>query len=195
MPRPELTFDPKHHRYYLDEQEVPSVTRVLEPMQELDGIPKDILEQARIRGQHVHAACHMLVAKTLEWRTLDPTLMPYVSACDKFLKENEIKVLVAEKQMADPGLKFAGTLDVLGIFRRNPCIFDWKSTATMPRTAGPQTAAYDYLYRRSMGGRPMRRFGVQLLDDGTYKLFPFEDPRDWSWFASALNIWHWRNER
>jgi hypothetical protein len=188
-----LRFEPDGHRYYLGEHQVPSVTDVLEPLQALDGIPPRALEHARIRGQHVHTACHLMVHKLLEWSTLDPQLVGYVEAAKKFLEENEIKVLVSEYRMADEGLKVAGTLDVIGVFKRNTCVFDWKSTETMPRTAGPQTAAYDHLYRRNLGGRPMKRYGVQLFAEGKYKLYPYDDPRDWTWFVSALNLWHWRN--
>ena len=39
----------------------------------------------------------------------------------------------------------------------------------------------------------MKRYGVQLKADGTYKLYPYEDRRDMTWFTSALNLWHWRN--
>lgn len=190
---PELSFDAETHTYAIKGKAVPSVSAVLEPLQELDGIPRDVLEHARILGQHVHTACAMMVNKVLEWRTLDLKLVPYVQAAKKFIEENEIKVLAAEYRMADDGLKFAGTLDLLGVFRRYTCVFDWKATSMMPRTAGPQTAAYDHLYRRNLGGRPMKRYGVQLLETGDYKLFPFEDPRDFTWFVSALNIWHWRN--
>ena len=190
---PSLKFDPDGHRYYLGEQRLPSVTEVLEPLQLLDGIPPAVLEAARIRGQHVHTACHLMVHKQLEWATLDPQLVGYVAAAQKMIAECEVKVLVSEHRMADAGLKIAGTLDILGIMRRHTCLFDWKSTETMPRTAGPQTAAYDHLYRRTFGGRPMKRYGVQLKADGTYKLYPYEDPRDMTWFTSALNLWHWRN--
>lgn len=188
-----LEFDAATHTYMLNGRRCPSVTEVLQPLQLLDGIPPDILEAARIRGQHVHTAVHMMIHKTLEWRTLDPQLVGYVQAAKKFLDEADVKVLVSEYRMADEGLKVAGTLDIIGILKRATCLFDWKSTATMPRTAGPQTAAYDHLYRKNLGGRPMRRYGVQLFADGSYKLHAYDDPRDFTWFTSALNIWHWRN--
>jgi hypothetical protein len=190
---PGLTFDAKLHRYYLKDKRVPSVSEVLEPLLELDGIPRDVLEAARITGQHVHHAVHLMVNKQLEWGTLDPALVNYVAAARLFLAENDVKVLASEYRMADEGLRVAGTLDLLGIIKRYTAVFDWKVTATMPRTAGPQTAAYDHLYRKNLGGRPMRRYAVQLFDDGTYELFPQEDPRDMTWFTSCLNIWHWRN--
>lgn len=191
----QLRFDPEAHHYYLNDKRIPSVSEVLEPLQELDGIPRHVLEAAREVGVAVHHAIALDLQKNLNWPKLDPKLANYVLAARKFVQECDFKVLVVEKHMADPGLKFGGTLDTAGIFRRANAIVDWKVTAAMPRTAGPQTAAYDYLYRRTLGGRPYKRYGVQLFDDCSYKIFPFEDSRDWSWFASCLNIWHWRNQR
>jgi hypothetical protein len=136
-----------------------------------------------------------MIHKALEWSTLDQSYVNYVVAARKFLRELEVKVLVSEYRMGDEAMKVAGTLDVLGIIKRNTWVVDWKAVAMVPRTAGPQTAAYDWLYRRQMGGgsRPMKRAAVQLLPNGEYKLYPFEDTRDLNVFFSALNIWHFRN--
>jgi hypothetical protein len=190
-----LEFRPDDHTYYIEERQVPSVSSVLEPLNQLDGIPPSTLERARLLGQHAHKAIALMLYKALEWRKLDPVLVPYCMAAQKFVKEADVRVLSIEHRMGDPGLKFAGTLDLLGIMGKYTCVYDWKCVDTMPRTAGPQTAAYDYLYRRNTGSRPLKRYGVQLFSDGTYKLFPFEDPRDWNFFQSALNIWHWRNSK
>jgi hypothetical protein len=195
IPERGFFFDGAAHAYYLNRERLPSVTEVLEPLQELDGIPKATLAAARIRGQHVHHAVHLMIHKTLVWEQLDPKLVGYIQAAKSCIQENSIRVLVSEYRMHDPALKVAGTLDILGIMGRYTGIFDWKSAEIMPRTAGPQTAAYDQLYRRNLGGerRGFKRYGVQLFSDGHYKLFEYTDPRDWSWFVSALNLWHFRN--
>jgi PD-(D/E)XK nuclease superfamily len=188
-------FEQETHIYYLDEQEIPSVTQVLEPLMELEGIPRDILEEAAAFGTHVHEACALMLHKQLEWRTLDPKLVPYVSAAKKFIQEAGVIVLRIEHRMCDPSLKVAGTLDLLGVIDKHTAIIDWKSTATMSKTTGLQLAAYDHLHRRSLGGRPLRRYGVQLRADGDYRLIEYKDSRDANWFFSALNLWWWRNSR
>jgi hypothetical protein len=185
-------FNEEAHEYRLDDERIPSVTEILEPLQELDGIPRAALDIARERGWAVHKACSLLLHRQLDWPKLDPKIVNYVQAAQKFLKETEVTPLRIEYPMVDPELKFAGTLDLLGVMHRFSCIFDWKAVDTMPRTAGPQTAAYDYLHRRTLGGRPLKRYGVHLKEDGTYRLYEYADKRDWSWFASALNLWHWK---
>jgi len=188
----DFRFDEKEHRYSLDDQEIPSVTQVLEPLQCWDGIPPETLEAARVFGQQVHHAVALALLVQLDWATLDPQLVPYVTAAQKFVKEAEVTVLRVEHRMVDPQLKFAGTLDLLGVMRRYTAVFDWKTPTVMPRTAGLQTAGYEHLFRRTYGGRPLKRYGVQLRADSEYRLYPYEDTRDWSWFVSALNLWWWQ---
>jgi hypothetical protein len=186
-----LRFDPDRHEYFVGDERYPSVTEVLEPEQQLDGIPPDVLERARIMGNHVHEACALLAYNRLDWATLDPLLVPRVQAARAFLKDTALTVLRVEYRMADPQLKVAGTLDLYGVLDRKTWVLDFKSGAKS-RTWGLQLAAYDHLFRRNFGGRPLKRGAVQLREDGSYRLIPYEDPRDWSLFTSALNLWHWR---
>ena len=185
-------FDPDTHRYTLNGERLPSVTEVLEPEEQLDGIPAEDLARGRERGHHVHVACALLCYNNLEWSKLDPLLVPRVSAARKFLKETNFTILRVEHRMFDPTLKVAGTLDLFGVMNRFSWIIDWKS-GMVSRTAGPQTAAYDNLFRQSFGGRENKRGVVELHDDGSYRLRPQEDKRDYSIFKSCLNLHHWRN--
>jgi len=189
----DFTFDEASHVYRLGGRVVPSVTQVLEPLQELEGIPPAILEVARVFGQHVHTACALMIEQTLDWSTLDTKLVPYVSAARQFLKDSNLVILRSEHRMYDPKLMFAGTLDVAGMIAKTPWILDWKSTSVMSRTVGLQLAAYEHLYTLGRTAGPkLKRGGVQLRADGTYRLYPYTDARDRNWFLSALNIWHWR---
>lgn len=188
-----LDFDPAHHEYKLDGRFVPSVTKVLEPLDLLDGIPLPTLQAAGELGRRVHEAVGMLMKRVLEWRTLDTALVPYCQAAQKFCDETGFKVLRVESRMGDPELRFAGTLDLMGVLQGKTSIIDWKSSSVMPRTVALQTAAYDHLHRRNLGGRPMQRYGVQLLPNGQYRVWHYEDTRDWNWFVSALNVWWFRH--
>ena len=191
----EFSFEQETHTYRLDGQVIPSVTQVLEPLMELEGIRREVLEEAAAFGTHVHEACALMLQKRLDWATLDTRLVPYVSAAKKFVEEAKVVVLRVEHRMCDPVLRVAGTLDLLGVIDRSTGIFDWKSSAVMSKTTGLQLAGYDHLHRRSLGGRPLKRFGVQLRADGDYRLFEYKDPRDQNWFFSALNLWHWKESR
>jgi len=189
-----LEFDQPTHVYRLDGRVVPSVTQVLDPLLELDGIPRAVLEAARIFGTHVHEACHLMVRGELDWARLDPELVPYVEGACKFLKDSGFTVIASELRVASAKLGCAGTLDLAGVLHRSECICDWKSTAVMPPTVGPQTAAYEEFYRAERGGRPRKRFCVQLKPND-YRIYPLTDSSDYSIFLSALNLYHWRRKR
>jgi hypothetical protein len=192
----QLNFDAATHTYRLNGAVVPSVTQVLdEQINDWTGVPQDVLEAARVFGSHVHQACHLMVRDELDWASLDPSLVPYVEAAKRFIDESGITILSSELALASPKLKFAGTLDIRGLLRDSVCLLDWKSTSTLPRSVGPQTAAYDHLYIEQHGGRPAKRYCVQLnpaLPHG-YKVHALTNAADWSIFLSALNCWRFKH--
>jgi len=193
----QLEFDNPTHTYRIDGRVVPSVTQVLDPLLELDGIPHDVLEAARVFGTHVHEAVNLMVRCQLDWSRLDPYLLPCVNGAKNFLKDTGFIVLASELRVCSPKLRCAGTLDLDGILNEWPSVIDWKSTTVVPPTVGPQTSAYEQMRREQSGGRKRKRFCVQLGGQFPrgYKLHELKDPSDYNIFVSALNIHHWRAKR
>jgi hypothetical protein len=189
----QLLFDKSTHSYTLNGRAVPSVTQVLEPLEMFDGIPAHVLEAARERGQFVHEAMALLARDALDWSSLDLDIVPYVEGGKRFLEESGAIVIASEMRVACARIRCAGTFDLLAHLRDTECLIEFKATAALPRTVGPQTAAYDRLYQSMRGGRPRKRYCVQLKP-GDYKVHPLTDPADWSVFQSCLNIHHWRNK-
>lgn len=190
----QLEFDEGPHVYTLNGRRVPSVTQVLDPLQMLDGIPPDVLEAARIFGSNVHVACHFHNIGILDWDSLDSFLASYVRGYLKFLAESSFVVLASEERVASVKAGYAGTLDLRGILNKRRSIIDLKSTATLPRTVGPQTAAYENAVREMTGEKTERRFCLHLKPDA-YSLVPLQDGRgvsDLNVFISALNVHRWR---
>lgn len=185
----DLTFDAEAHAYHVGGVRWPSVTQVLDPLQELDGIPRAVLEAAARFGTNVHAACHLLNVGALDMAALDPALAPYVVAWEKFLTDTGAKVIASEMRVAHARLRYAGTLDTICLIKGYRELVDIKSTAAIPRTAGPQTAAY----AEAINEPRIRRRVVQLRKDGTYRSQPLTDRTDWNLFLSALNIHQWRH--
>ena len=185
-----LEFDPDAHVYRLNGETLPGVTQCLEPYTGLEFVNWELLRRAAEFGTHVHAACHLFNEERLDWSSLDPPLVPYVQAWERFLDESGAVVVHSELRVASRRWKYAGTLDTIADWRRRRSLIDIKSGA-VPRTVGPQTAAYAEAFQEMTGRRVERRYCVQLKANGTYRLVPLEEAADFSIFMSALNIHRW----
>lgn len=186
----EFTFDEAAHVYRVGGVRWPSVTEILQPLQIMDGIPRHVLDAAAAFGRNVHRACHLHNVGALDESTLDAALVPYLNGWKQFCSDMEVRVIASEQQVTHQRLRYAGTLDVRAVVRRKYVdLIDIKATAVIPRTVGPQTAAYAAALDEARIGRRV----VQLKSDGTYRTRVLNDRADWNVFLSAFNIFTWRN--
>ena len=197
-----LRFEPEGHRYYHGVREVPGVTRIMNPISELDGIPRDLLDAAADLGHKVHTACHLFDQGVLAEQALDPVLAPYLSAWKLCCLELGVRVLASELPVYHAKLGYAGQLDKIAMIKHwdgERGLIDLKSSVSMPRTIAPQTAAY--LEAEITGENSMRlsrrtpRGGVLLKPDGTYRFHPCrasDHARDFNLFTACLVIHRWR---
>lgn len=141
------------------------------------------------RGTYVHRACELINRCELAEDELDPVLVPYVSAWKKFMNDSKFQIIEMEARLVSETYQFSGKPDRIGIFNGCPAIIDIKSGAVQKWT-GLQLAGYEILK-----GSPHKRFGVQLKDDGNYKLTEFKDRQDRGIFLAALSCYQWKNNR
>lgn len=202
-PGPRIEFDEGPHTYRVDGRPVPSVTQLLDHLNDWSHVPAIDLECARALGRDVHHACNLLARGSLDFRSLDSTVRPYVDAAAKFLEESPAIVIGAELRVASTVLGVAGTMDLL--MHRDDVIYyvDWKTSAAVPSTVGPQLAAYEVLYNcftnphftLSSRRRKAKRLCVRL-GMGTYRVDVLDDFRkDWATFASCLTVWKHRERK
>ena len=187
---PALAFVASEHRYYLDDRELPGVTRVLEAAGLIDSTW--FTEEARTRGTYVHAATHYLDDGDLAEESLDRRLIGYIDAYRRFLDLMQPAWTHREHRVCDPLLGYAGTLDRAGCLQRTgiKVVLDIK-TGQLPPHVGLQTAAY----RRCLPEPyTYKRLALQLKGDGTFSLHDLIDRRDEQRFLNALDLWHWKQE-
>jgi hypothetical protein len=193
----QLHFDPAAHRYTVDGEHVPNVTSILAPLSAYSAaIPAAVLANKAAIGQAVHRAAELLNDGALDWSSLHEVIRPYAEAYARFREERDFAPVLTEARVWHPMLRFAGTLDSLGMLRGEPALVDLKATVDLMPTVGPQTAAY----REATIADPQlsddiqevarraRRWCLQLGADGQYRLTPCDDPNDWRVFLSALTI-------
>lgn len=186
-----IEFDEANHRYRLDGRPVPSVTQALEPFTGLEFVDRETLRRAAEFGSHVHQACHLFNMDVLDMDTLDPALAPYVAGWAQFLRDTGATVILSEYRVASSRYGYAGTFDALVYWGKSQRLIDIKSGSVVPRTVGPQLAAYAEAYHEMHDKRIRDRYCIHLPGEGRYQVHRLNDPRDWHIFHSALNLHKW----
>lgn len=187
-----LTFDPALHEYHHDRIKVPGVTTVLQPWNGLEHCDPDQLAMLAEFGTHVHEAVDLYNKGTLNHASLTPAVESYLMGWCRFLEESGFVVTASEERVYHPKMGYAGTLDSLGYFthKKTMSLVDVKTGLTMPKSVGPQTAAYGEAYAlEHRVRRPMRY--CCLLGPGTYKLEALVNVTDFDVFKAALTIHRW----
>lgn len=194
---PHCWFDPVDHKYYIGGQEVPSVTRILDPLNDFGGIPADTLELARQRGTAVHIATHLDDTHNLVEESVHPMILPYLEAWRKFKADTKPEIRQSEGQVYSMKYRYGGGYDRVLLLSNKNTLLDIKATATIPYTVGPQTAAYKSAYEEGGGERIEQRAVLHLRGDGTYRLITDQDKKyfsvdDLRVFLCALTMHNWR---
>jgi hypothetical protein len=124
-------------------------------------------ETARTRGDYVHRMTEYFDRGELDTETLDPALVGYLSAYQRFHADVRPVWTHIEHRVHDEVYGYAGRLDRAGSWVGvDRAVLDIKSGPPSPATA-IQLAAY----RRCLPEpHTWRRFALQLSDDGSYHL-------------------------
>jgi len=180
------TFDPISHIYRIDGVVVPSVTQVLVAEGFIDATW--FTEYSRDKGINKHLTIHYYETDQLDEENLDPVLKNTLDAWKAFKLDTGFVVSASETPLYSAQYRFAGTPDILGTFRdTTPAIIDFKGQVVSP-WVGLQLAAQEILE----GTHGRKRFALQLMDTGKYKLHLFTDRQDRNIFMAALSIHHWK---
>lgn len=191
-----LQFDAARHIYALGARRLPSVTMILHSIteQEYRAVRADVMEAARQLGHAVHALIELECAGTLDEDALNDSLKPYLAMWRQFCAQSGFEPLVIEQRVHSARYGFAGTLDLYGRLNGRLALIDAKRCAKVPRSAGPQTAAYEIAVRECLpvfasgiAVQPIDRFALHLTPD-RWQLVPFRDPNDARVFLSALTL-------
>lgn len=201
-PLPALTFDQAAHVYYWHGRPVPNVTRIIAPLTDYSRIPPDVLERARQEGMAIHRMVELDCKDDLDLEALPAWMRPHHEAWCRFKAEAGFEPIAVEQPMYHPTLGYAGTPDLIGRAPRlkgvkGPLLIDVKRSFFAGPAIGLQTAAYTVLWNDTEGQTAGRvptnnRFGLQLRDDGSYRLEHYADDEDFVAFLACLQQYRWR---
>lgn len=201
-----LVFHEAEHRYTLDGQPVPGVTRALKLISEYRDIDPAVLEASAARGRMVHRVIELDCLGDLDVPSLDDMLVPYYQAWREFLALSGFRVALSESKLACRRYRFAGQPDLFGHLNGIPAVIDAKNVVAVQPSTGPQTAAYEHLVRQCHptllpAAAPCRRYALQLHprpkpgQSARWSLVPFTDPADLRLFLACLTVTHHLEKR
>jgi hypothetical protein len=195
-----LVFREEDHSYWLDGVRLPSVTKILEPLEDFSGIPAHILKKAGDYGSAVHLMQKLYFEDDLDETTLDDGLRGPLEALMKWERDYHHLFTVrpiVERQLYHPKFKYAGTPDI--VFPEDD--IDTK-TRKFNKVRDPlQLAGYGDMIRvhHYPEVKKRRPWVLELCHDGTYKFTAAKHPEAFQRFRflldhhnNALKIESWR---
>lgn len=203
-----LVFDEKEHRFFLDGEELPGVTRILAAMG-CYVVPYNATEFHRDRGSAVHLGTAYVDAGA--W---DPEqtaisvggvrneaethkLRGFIRSYEKFVAETGFVAEMVETRVVSERYRFAGILDKYGVagpergFRR--WLIDLKAGAIAPGHH-LQTALYKVALSEMYGKETDETFVLQLDPDGDLGRLRSGNGNDVQRALEAVNLFHWRKK-
>lgn len=191
-----LTFEEEGHIYKLDGKVIPSVTEIINFMDEYAGIPKDVMQKAQKRGSMVHLCTHFYDNETLDYSSVDEKIEPYLAAWIQFRAYSGYVPMFSEQKVFSEKFMFAGTFDTLGFVKDELWLIDKKATAKIMPSSDLQTAGYELAIIETMYKEPKKiiRRIVHLKPNGKCEIKKCDNMNDKNTFLSALNIFNWRKK-
>jgi hypothetical protein len=179
-----LQFDADTHTYRLNGAVVPSVTAILKPVSpDFSMVKADVLEAAADRGRAVHRMVELLESDDLDLEGLHPDLLPYLDQYMKFKATTGFQWEASEVMGGSERYGYAGTMDMLGSIGGRRLLVDIKTSAAIPKSVGPQTAAYAELI-----GQPKIQRAVLHLRPEKFAFTECNGTSDWAVFLACLSI-------
>lgn len=177
--------------------EYPRVTEILASagISDFSKVPESVLFPAQKFGSAVHRATELWDRRTLDISILSEPLIPYLEAWKKFINDYKITIQPdeMERQFSSAKWGFKGTPDRWPMVNGKRTLIDLKSSVSMYPATAVQTAAYQLLLEEN-GIKINQRWGIQLNEQGKYKINPYVKLSDRTTFLSALNIYMWKKE-
>lgn len=189
---PELRFEEERHIYTMNGQVLPSVTTVMQFLNNelYKGIDEEVMRVAAGRGTAVHNAVENYALYGI--KDIEPKYGGYFDAFVKWWKENRPEPLATESRMYHKYLRYSGTADMLCIIHGKKVLIDYKTSAAVnAMLTGVQLEAYAKAYE-SHGFKFDEKAIVHLKKDGSYQMIRYKanDLESWEVFSSLMVVWN-----
>lgn len=186
-------FNEEKHEYRLNGKKLPSVTEVCSMINgDKFAINESVLRQAQQRGTAVHELTAMFDNEIADLE-IDPEIEGYFRAWQSFCRDYQPEWLFVERMVYSQEMSVAGTIDRLGIIDDIPVIVDIKTTASMDRTSIAslllQLSGYWAILNVMEEKYDLTNsMGVQLMKDGSYKVYRYSEYLEKYYNADLVNM-------
>lgn len=193
---PNLTFDEKSHIYRQDGIEVPSVTKIIEPLsRELyKGISDSVLQNAADRGTAVHSAIEFYLEYGI--RDIRAEFGPYLDAFVDWASTKHPTVIGTEIRLYHSLLRYAGTCDLLCEIGGKLTLVDHKTTSAVNhKVCSVQLEAYAQALANA-GIEVERKLILHLSKTGRWREHEYEphDAESWRVFGACKTIFDYNKK-
>lgn len=189
-----LSFDAAKHEYRWDGQVVPSVTQIVDRLNDLSFIKPEHLEAARERGTDVHLACLLDDLGDLAEETVTEEVAGYLAGWRKFRSECKPVWIEMEHMEYHPLYRYAGTWDRVGMVFGTLTLADLKTGPFSP-AIGVQLAGYELVWNQLHPDNQIkRRMSIHLTRDGNYRIAKHDSLLHTRAFLSLLTVDNWSKE-
>lgn len=113
-----LTLDKKNHIYRYNRDVVPGTTQILDASGWLNFDAPYYTPEARRLGEVLHENCQFIDEDALDWKSVDPQVLPDVQNYREWRSKERIRTLFSEKPLYSNRYRYAGTPDFF--------LFIWK---------------------------------------------------------------------
>lgn len=188
---PELRFDEKSHIYRLDGVEIPSVSRVMEPLKASSyaGISEKTLARAADKGSSVHNSIENWLKFGID--DIPEEHRPYFDGFLEWWDEYQPEVVASEVKTYHKLMRYGGTIDLLAYIGGKLTLIDFKTTyRLLEKSCGVQLEAYAQALA-SHGIAVEEKHILHLKKDGkwAYPEFPAKDPVRWRVFSALKCVY------
>lgn len=195
----DVRFDADSHRYWVEDVEYPSVSRVLRDMGLVDGWYERLDPKYRARGKAVHLATTYVDDGTYEAGSTHPEVESFVVGYRKFVADTGFKAMGGERPMHSASLRVCGTPDRWGAAGGGgQWLLDLKSSVNGDKPIGVeyQLGLYGHMLGENAEGPWTFRRKVLVLSPGDYELTDVSQARWLMDAEAAVRLWwqrvNWR---
>lgn len=153
----DLVFDESNHKYYLDKEEIPSVTSIIRAGGFMPDHNTSDSHWYMLRGTAIHKATALYDTDMLDESEVDKEIKGFLESYKKLRLEYEPEEI--EIKLADPEYKFAGTLDRIDLELKSGSPRKWHilqvaAYSHLKKINKLGTSPLEIIYLKQNGGKP-----------------------------------------